>query len=408
MSYFEKIQIEAADSPSIDPFARWRVSSLTTLFENKQIFDSGSLYWNTRVKNNATASFNSNRASVNMIASGSNSYVLRQTRRRLNYQSGKGHFILCTGNFNTKNLAGKRVIKRIGYFDESNGIFFQTSGSFAGIVLRQNTSGTPVDTFVSQSSWNLDKMDGTGPSGKYLNLTASQILLFDMEWLGVGRVRYGIVQDGMPTYVHQITNANALSSTKPVYMSSPNLPVTYELINSASNTPTNLLQICSTVATEGGYDKTGPIRSVDIPRGGTITITANTQAAIIAIRLKSAYKASTVIPKEIGISNQGGNNNFKYMVMLNPVVSTPFVWADVPNSAVQYATGSVNHLITNEGTKLRSGYVSSTVDSSGVNFDSSLSLGVDVNGNSDTIVLGAFNFGTGTTFTGTLSWQESI
>lgn len=33
MSYFEKTQVLAADSPSVDAFGRWRTSTSTTLFD---------------------------------------------------------------------------------------------------------------------------------------------------------------------------------------------------------------------------------------------------------------------------------------------------------------------------------------------------------------------------------------
>ena len=229
----------------------------------------------------------------------------------------------------------------------------------------------------------------------------------DLEWLGAGRVRYGIYQDGIPTYVHQITNTNSLGHSDVIYMSTPNLPVRYEVINSGS-VPANLHQICSTVISEGGVDTTGPIRSIDMPRGGTITVTAATQAALIAIRLKSTALSATVIPRSFSISNQGGNNSFKYMLLLNPTVNSAFTFANVANSAIQYATGSSAHTITNEGTKLVSGYVTSNIDSSTVPFNTATALGSAIDGTSDVLVLACYNFGVNTTLAGSLTWQETV
>jgi len=406
MSYFEKTQILAADSPSIDAFARWRTSGLTTLFDSKQIYDSGSLLWSTKIIGNATASYDQNGATVLLVASESNSSVTRQTKRYFNYQPGKSQLIICTTNF--VQPPGDGAIRRVGYFDDDNGIFFKTSGSQFGLGLRSKASGTPVTTFISQSDWNLDKMDGTGPSGKILNLTASQIFFFDVEWLGVGRIRYGVFQSGIPTYVHQITNANALPSNAPVYMSTPNLPLRYELVLSGS-TPSSMHHICSAVASEGGIEKTGPVRSADFPRGGTLTINAGSQAALIAIRPKLARRSSTIIPRSISISNQAGNQNYKWAISLNPTTGSNFTWVDVPNSSVQYATGSTAMLITGEGTKLVSGYVSTTADNVEIPFDPAFGgLGIDINGVADTLVVWVYNFGTNTTFTAAIGWQESV
>lgn len=403
MSYFSNVNIQASDSPSIDAFARWRTSQLTTLFDSKQLYDTGSLHWATKIIGNGTASFIPSGACVKMQVTGSNTSVIRQTRRRFNYQPGKSQLVVCTANFGSHNQAG--FIERVGYFGENNGVYFVQSGSAFGVGLRNNGS----DTFVSQSNWNLDKFDGTGPSGKSLILSASQIFFTDFEWLGVGRVRYGVYQSGIPTYVHQITNANALPETNPVYMSNPNLPVRYELINSGSSSG-SLYHICSMVASEGGVQQTGPVRSVDFPNIGTLTIHAGVYAAAIALRLKSGSLSSTVLPKRISIDNNGGNNGFKWTLLSNPATGSAFTWVDTPNSAVQWATGSNSHTITDEGTKIASGYVASTADSTDLpfSFEESFALGSDVDRNPGTLVLAIHNFGAGTTFRAALQWQESI
>lgn len=81
---------------------------------------------------------------------------------------------------------------------------------------------------MAQSAWNVDKLDGTGASGITVDPTKSQIFVFDFEWLGVGRVRTGLVVDGKIYYFHYFSHANV---TNVVYMSTPNLPLRYELEN---------------------------------------------------------------------------------------------------------------------------------------------------------------------------------
>ena len=269
MSYFETSKIAAADGPSIDAFGRWRVSGITTLFDSKQLHDTGSINWATKIIGNATCSYVQDLASVKMITSGSNSSVIRQSRRRFNYQPGKSQLIVCTGNFGSHSHAN--CIERIGYFDERDGLFFEVSGSTLNTAVR--SGGTT--TYVSQSNWNLDTFNGRGVSGNTIDISKSQIYFFDFEWLGVGRVRYGIFQGGIPYYVNQITNINALTEEECVYMHTPNLPVRYEIINSGSSNGT-LYHICSAVASEGGIERNGPYRSIDIPGQGTLTINNST------------------------------------------------------------------------------------------------------------------------------------
>lgn len=394
MSYFEKTQILAADSPSIDSFGRWRTSGLTTIFDSKQLYDSGSLYWSTRIVGNATASFNQSMAAMLLTAAGTPSTVVRQSKRFSQYQPNKSHLAVFTGNFSGSADA---TIKRIGYFNENNGMFFELSGSNFGTVLRKN--GT--DTFVSQSSWNLDKFDGSGNSGRTINLLKSQIFFVDFEWLGVGRIRYGTFQAGSAYYVHEITNANALNN---VYLSNPNLPIRYELINSGS-TSQSMLHICSAVASEGGYDDTGPIRTVD--NEGVVSVVAGTTTSgIVAIRLKTS--GSTAFPLKISALNTSGNNNFLYSLCFNPITSSNFLWQDLTNSNIQWATGSIT--ITNLGTKILGGYVSATSDFyDSPTATSIIGLGTDLNGYQDIFVLAVRNLGgTNQNFVGSMTFQERI
>jgi len=83
-----------------------------------------------------------------------------------------------------------------------------------------------VDTRVPQSQWNLDKMDGSGPSGYSLDLTKMQMFYIDFSWYGAGFIRWGLRgTDGDVTYVHKMQNNNANAEA---YMRSGNLPGRYE------------------------------------------------------------------------------------------------------------------------------------------------------------------------------------
>jgi hypothetical protein len=73
---------------------------------------------------------------------------------------------------------------------------------------------------VNQSSWNGDKLDGTGPSGLTLDPTKAQILWMDFEWLGVGSVRCGFIINGVFYVCHTFNNANLITS---VYMTTATL-----------------------------------------------------------------------------------------------------------------------------------------------------------------------------------------
>jgi hypothetical protein len=90
--------------------------------------------------------------------------------------------------------------KRWGIFDANNGYFFEADGVNTEVVIRSNTSGSIVNTMVVQSSWNLDKLDGTGASGANLDLSKHNIFYIEYAWHGGGKIRWGIYHDGRVIY----------------------------------------------------------------------------------------------------------------------------------------------------------------------------------------------------------------
>ena len=387
MSYINQPSIKIADGPNADAFQRLRVGEPLTIFDSKQLYYDNTFIWSTLITGNATSSFIPYNASMALSASATNSSIVRQTKKRHIYQPGKSQLAICTGNFN--QLPTASVIKRIGYFDQNNGIGWASSGSSFGIFYRTNTSGTPVDTFISQSSWNVDTYNGLGPSGNTLNITSSQIYFTDFEWLGVGRVRWGIYQGGIPTYVHQLTNINALNT---VYMSSPNQPIRYEIVNSGSAGSTQTLtHICSTVVSEGGLQNFGSIKAASSsPIGGAgLAYAAGAYYGTIALRLSASCLDSGIIPLAVCSSQTSAATSYEITLLINPSGSLPWVWQNLPNSPIQFATASgLTYTIANEGMKIYSSMVGAQFSAADIPYDAEFALGSDVTGSQDVLVVG--------------------
>ena len=99
-----------------------------------------------------------------------------------------------------------------------------------------------VETRIPQSAWNIDKLDGTGPSGYNLDLTKMQMFYIDYSWYGAGAVRWGFRgPKGNIIYVHKLANNNQNAMA---YMRSGNLPGRYE-----SETKPAITQIQASVGT---------------------------------------------------------------------------------------------------------------------------------------------------------------
>ncbi|KKN67192.1 hypothetical protein LCGC14_0463650 [marine sediment metagenome] len=383
-----------ADSMAIDAFARLRVSNPQTLFDSKQIFDDADIannvenfplfFDNQQTSGAGTATaFDVDRASTTLSVSNTTVGVrVRQTRERFNYQPGKSQLCVFTAIFGA-NAAG--ITRRKGLFDESNGLFFQQSGTILSVVRRSFATGAAVDVAVTQANWNTDKLDGTGgagnPSGINLDLSKSQIFFIDFEWLSVGRVRYGLVVDGIPHICHELNNANSLDVA---YMSTPNLPVRAEISNDGSGAASTFEDICSTVISEGGQHDTGAIHYLSTDGTHVDANVANTIYAVVGIRLRPTHLAADIeIINTTMISET--NDDFEWILMFNPTVAGAFAYANFVNSALQVARGVTANTVTN-GTPMSGGFSINAAPAT-AEIINELRLGSLIDGTPDEIVL---------------------
>jgi hypothetical protein len=84
-----------------------------------------------------------------------------------------------------------------------------------------------VETRVKQSDFNLDKLDGTGPSGYTIDLGKMQMVFIDYSWYGAGKIRYGVrANEGNIIWCHEILNNNVNTEA---HMKTGNLPGRFEL-----------------------------------------------------------------------------------------------------------------------------------------------------------------------------------
>ncbi len=250
----EGLKITTGDSAAIDAFGRLRVSNPAYVFDNQNQYGLSNTIFNTDTALSGSIVSTPNRASVYLNANTvSGSYAISQSKKYCRYQPGKSQLVLESFVFGESKA---NVRKRIGYFDIKNGVFLeQVDSDGVRIVKRSYVSGSAVDVAISQINWNIDPLDGNGPSGIILDFTKAQILIMDFEWLGVGRVRVGFVIDGLIYYAHEFYNANVISS---VYMTTANLPVRAEIQNIGTALSASTLEIiCSAVISEGGYDRLG-------------------------------------------------------------------------------------------------------------------------------------------------------
>jgi len=381
-------------SANFDAFGRLRVSNPQTVFEAKTVYDAQPLYFAERQTGGAAAGvWSASNASVTLTVA-ANQTSVRQSRRYLNYQPGKSQLI-----FHTFNLGGIEAdtIKRAGYFDDDNGIFLELSNGVASFQ-RRSSSSTP-STSVTQASWNLDPMDGTGPSGVTLNFAETQILLIDFEWLGVGSIRVGFVINGVIYYAHRFDCANV---SPHVYMSTPNLPTRWEIQGLAGLVGTASIEcICTSVNSEGGVQSAGTQFGYVMP-ALTSNVAGGTTRTLFSIRHTGAYPRVTIVPINVSpCSDSNGVNSWE--LVYNPTF---------PTTAPTWGTINQGYLDVDivgqavGGTVIEAGTFTDSVGAQNLNLrDTTLTLGADVAGTSDIISLRVKNLsGNNHTYIASLAW----
>lgn len=381
MSYFKEVKIDTNNATG-DAFGRVRTSIPVALFDSKQIHDNAELYFDDAETSGSgtTSSWSQNTASTTIGVSNTTAGTrIRQSYQRFNYQAGKSQQVLITGVLD-KSGGGTDIIRRMGYFDDKNGIYLEDNAGTYNICKRTYVTGSAVNTTIAQSNWNIDTMDGTGPSGVTLDFSKSQILVIDFEWLGVGRVRVGFNIDGVTYVAHEFYHANTISG---VYMSTPNLPIRYEIINGGTGAASTLEHICSSVISEGGQSDLGTVRST-IATGPTNLDTGSTYA-IIGIRLKTANIDSIVDILNTSMILSSANDQGRWSLVLNPTIAGTFTYADETSSVVQTAKGTGLATVTG-GILFDSGHFTSN-NTANNKLDSKLILGSAIDGTRDEIVL---------------------
>jgi hypothetical protein len=269
-----------------DAFGRLRISTPVSLGDYNHVNGTGNAVMILSTTGSGSGNVNVANSSYTLgVGTGSGDYAIHQSLMYHNYQPGRSQLILAS--FVLEQFRANTV-KRVGYFDDNNGIFLQLNGlGELSFVMRTSTSGSPVDNGVNQLNWNVDPCNGTGPSGFNLQVDKTQLMWVDFQWLGVGRVRVGFVHQGSYILAHEFkAHSNTLNT---VYWQQPSLPVRTEIRNtSAAIGVANLQEICSTVLSEGGYIETTKVFNINSSLTGRTIVNGGDTLPVIAIRLKNS------------------------------------------------------------------------------------------------------------------------
>jgi len=274
-----------------DMFGRTKVAMPFTLFDSTHRYTQNGDFSDV-IQGTASSSHIEEQSTAALsVGTASGDYLHRESRRVFSYQPGKSLQVLQTF---VLAPAKTNLRQRVGYFSTHNGTYLELDGTQLSFVKRTFANSIVEEIRVPQSDWNIDKLDGNGPSDVVLDPSKTQIMFSEYEWLGAGSIRLGFAIDGQFILAHQFNHANYINS---VYMTSATLPVRFEIENTGgTDSPSTLKQICVSVISNGGYDR----RTIPhIASRSTETTVGTSPEPLASIRMASGRTDSVIIPANI-------------------------------------------------------------------------------------------------------------
>lgn len=222
----------------------------------------------------------------------------------------------------------------------SVGTYASASGSPAtGAFAITTTGDNGSEEWIPQSSWNIDSLDGSGPSGQTLN--PQHWNQFGLRWTDTYCEWFWFAPDGNFYPFHRVV------ATTDVLISNSSLPLQATAYNISSVSSPTTLRVCGAAGSNSGrLDVIGARRSRTVVTAavGTVPI------PLVSYRLAAAYagpnspspRAFTGLVEFIlaGLGNDGNRGGFISVVINADLDKPPWTTvAGINSSAVREAVG---------------------------------------------------------------------
>lgn len=270
---------------------RLRVANTVELVNGLFRFGASSIDVDSGVAGGGSVAWanNSELALTTTVTSGSSAFA--ETRPNISYLFAAPVSAVLGVRLGT---ATANVRKRVGVFNVDDGFFFEQTGAGMSVVRRSSVSGSAVDTVVAQASWNLDRLDGTGPSGVTFDPTKYAAFVIDFIWFGGAILKFGVYVGDKIVYCHRVD----LQNTETVPMSRvPDVPGRVEVTNTAlAASGTTIALAGISIKAEADYRPRGTLRYLSSGVTGKAVLGSGIITPIISVR-KTATRLN--VPMEL-------------------------------------------------------------------------------------------------------------
>ena len=208
---------------------------------------------------------------------------------------------------------------------------YTVGGTATGTASVVQTGVAQTENWTYQSSFNVDKLDGTGPSGVTIDTTKLNVFQINFRWLGAGEIRYAIEDSdtGDMIFFHHEHFSNLNTD---VHTDNPSFKIGYVAYNTTGSTITDshCFGASMMAAIEGITVETAFPNGTSSDSKGPLT--QNTNQHLMSIRNRTTHRGKLnlrlVVLKTLTVSFQGTDPAFVYLY-LNPTFSTTHSFAKV-------------------------------------------------------------------------------
>jgi hypothetical protein len=268
------------------------------------------------------------------------------TRDSVRYRPGHECLTMFTSDFTSPEV---NTFQHYGIFNGSDGFYLGYKDTVFSVFMLSGGSETPIP----QSSFNQDKVDGTGVSGFVLNPERYNIYKISFGWLGIAPAYFSVYAGHELGWVlmHVIDLANTQDSP---HIENPSLPVSFE-VGRTSGTGSNIhIQTSSIRAGVIGESRDDDVSNRRFAAFNVnLAAAANTITHLLSLKPRATYqgKSNHVRSKvEIIVSANSGNKDviFKAYSPSQITPSTPLIYADVNTAESTMQTSITAATITED------------------------------------------------------------
>lgn len=348
-----------------DPHGDVRTTCRTTIIDLKpwngtsSYRDLGSIASGGSITTNSTTG----EIALTTVALASSAATLT-SRDYATYQTGSGLDVAIGIRLSTASFTGTQLA-RWGLFDGLSGTYYQIDSTGLSIVQLRAS----VATTTARASWNIDRLDGTGPSGYTLDLTRGTSFQITYSLCGHGTLLFSVIVNDTTDATQVVLPIHSIvpTSTNATTLPNPCMPLRVELTNGATSAIATTLSIGTRTA-----QIVAPLRPMirwsNVMRDATVSITNTAFTFIMAIRKEDAGRSirCTLRAIELLCTNRAAI----YQILLNPTVTggtfTAPTYQTDSHTVLQHnitATGYSGGTVIYGGTTPLSSYIRVTLSS---------------------------------------------